>query len=46
MHEVVRLYSVLVSIVLNRDTQIKSNFWKKDLDSLGLKLEFSIGYQF
>lgn len=44
MYEVVKLYVVSVNIVLDQDSQFKTQFWKKLQDILGSKLEFNIVY--
>ncbi|KAA3483855.1 integrase [Gossypium australe] len=42
--EIVRLYEVLVSIILDRDPRFTSRFWKKLQEALGTRLNFSTSF--
>lgn len=44
MHEVMRLHSISVSIVLDKNILVKSHFWKNFQNSMGSKLEFNTIY--
>ena len=42
--EIVRLYGVSISIILDRDPRFTSRFWKNLQEALGTKLNFSTAF--